>query len=173
MEIPSTASQTYRALHTTALEFVHALDLDDTLPERYNQNRLRAICAPGFRHDMGHAFFLSTAPHLVGTKDVDGFVRHLGMMMPMLHSWQAKVTDCVVDEAQLRVVLRGSYYMRVKGKDGEVQEVENDLVWWITMVRDEDADKNKECFKVARGIEFVDAAASKKLKELATAAKAL
>lgn len=75
-------------------------------------------------------------------------------MMPSLESWDTTVTGIIVDEAKRRVVLRISFWMRVK----EVKElVEDDLLWMLEM--DDTSEKVKS-------EEFVDDAAAERIKEI-------
>lgn len=75
-------------------------------------------------------------------------------MIPLLESWHTDVSDVVVDEAKKMVIVRASYWMKIKGE----AHVENDLIWWLCM------DESGE--KVKRGIEFLDAEATGRIAEL-------
>jgi ketosteroid isomerase-like protein len=150
---PPSASPTYTSLHTTALAFISAHALDPTHPSRMNFPLLQSLCAPDFQHSWGHNYSVSLSPRLQGTFSFEAFKTHLEMMMPALESWDAIVTDVMVDEVQRKVVLRVRFEMKVRGE----KAVENDIVWMLEI----DGEG-----KVCRSMEFVDADAAGKLKEM-------
>lgn len=80
-------------------------------------------------------------------------------MVPRMESWDLRVSDVLVDEAQMRGVVRVSYFMRVKGV-GEEDVVENDILWILGF------EKEGEEVKVCRSVEFVDGVAAGRLREL-------
>jgi hypothetical protein len=152
---PSTASPMYKQLHATTTEFVRCLDKDPSQPTRMDHARIRAVRSEtNFEHSWGHNYLVSTAPHLRGVLDANGFLKHLDTMVPRLESWNTDITDFTIDETQKKAVVRGSYYMLAKGA---TEPVENDLVWMLWF---EDDGK-----RVRKSIEFIDGAASGKLKE--------
>ncbi|KAF2475877.1 uncharacterized protein BDR25DRAFT_278606 [Lindgomyces ingoldianus] len=154
--LPSSASTMYKTLHSTAIEFIRSQDQDVSTPTCMNNDRIRAIRAEsGFQHSWGHNYLVSTKPGLSSVLDVDGFIAHLSTMLPHLESWDTEITDIMIDELRLMAMVRGSYYMRAKGAE---VVVENDLIWFLTMSEDGK--------KVAKSVEFIDVAASQKLKEI-------
>ncbi|KAF2188646.1 hypothetical protein K469DRAFT_565198 [Zopfia rhizophila CBS 207.26] len=154
--LPPSSSPVYETLHATALEFIRSQDQDPTSASRINTDRLRAICSRNdFQHSWGHHYFTTTNPTLSNTHDVDGFIAHLNSMLPRLESWDTKISSIIIDEVEKMAVVRVSYFMLVRGAN---EPVENDLVWFLTM--------DEEGRKVIRSIEFIDAAASSKLREI-------
>ncbi|KAF1946857.1 hypothetical protein EJ02DRAFT_440772 [Clathrospora elynae] len=160
---PASASQTYTALYNTALAFIKAQTQDEKLPTRMDFDRVRTFCSPTFQHSWGHNYAVSLAPPLQGSLSFDGFVAHLQSMLPKLESWKAVITDIVVDEVRMRVVLRITFLMRAKGA-GEEEVLENDLLWVFDMERD--GDGGEERMKIRKSVEFIDGIAGGKLKEL-------
>ncbi|KAF1843542.1 uncharacterized protein K460DRAFT_368431 [Cucurbitaria berberidis CBS 394.84] len=159
LEPPAAASQTYTALFNTALNFIDAQTQDPNLPSRMDFDRIRALCSPGFEHSWGHNYAVSLAPPLQGSHSVDGFISHLQKMLPNLDSWNTDVMDAIVDEARLRVILRMSLWMQVKGV-GEGDAVENDILWVLDM------DGDLEKLRVKKSMEFIDGLAAGRIKEL-------
>jgi ketosteroid isomerase-like protein len=119
---------------------------------------LESLCAPSFAHSWGHNYAVSLSPRLQGIFSFEEFKTHLEMMIPALESFDATVTDIVVDEVKRKVVLRVSFGMKIRGEN----VVENDLVWMLEM--DEEG-------RILKSTEFVDGIAAGKLKELMIAAK--
>lgn len=158
---PPTASPLYHTLHATALSFIAAqTHIPNTNPTlRLNFPLLRSLCTPSFQHTWGHAYFVSTTPHLQGTYDIDAFMIHLARMLPRLENWETQVRDVVVDEARGVVVLRVGFAMRVKGAEEE-ETVENELMWVLKM------EKWEGNMRVRRSTEFVDVAAVGRIAEL-------
>ncbi|KAF2704277.1 hypothetical protein K504DRAFT_495012 [Pleomassaria siparia CBS 279.74] len=152
---PATASPLYKTMHATAIEFIESQTLDPTQPTRMSTSRIRAIRSPNFTHSWGHNYHVSITPPLRGTLSVDDFIAHLESMTPRLESWDTIITDMIVDEAKLSVVVRASYHMHAKGAE---EKVENDLVWFLDM---EQGGK-----RVQKGMEFIDAMAGARLREL-------
>ena len=118
---------------------------------------MRALCAPDFEHSWGHNYATSLNPRLRGTVSTDQFIGHLESMLPALESWEATVTDMLVDVVKRTVVLRASLMMVVKG---EAEEVENDLLWVFEMEGEGGE------MKIRRSREFIDGLAAAKLKQL-------
>jgi hypothetical protein len=165
MEPPSTASPLYKALHATALGFIKAQTLDSSLPSLMDFEKMHTYCSRSFHHSWGHKHAVSLTPPLQRTLSFDGFVSHLENMLPKLASWRTEVTDVVVDEERLKVVLRISFFMHPKGPEGEdeIEEVvENDLLWVLEMMRVGDG------VKISGSKEFVDGVAAGRLRELMT-----
>ena len=158
LEPPTSASLLYKFLHSTALGFINAQTQNDELPSRMAFERIRTYCSPSFQHFWGHNYAVSVSPPLQGTHDFDGFVAHLQSMLPKLESWNADVTDVVVDEVRMKVMLRISFYMRAKGAEKKV--VENDLLWALEMERHGD----EEDVKIRKSTEFVDGTAAERLR---------
>ncbi|KAJ4360023.1 uncharacterized protein N0V89_000582 [Didymosphaeria variabile] len=154
-EAPSNASQIYQILLATATEFIHCQDRDDSQPTRMNLNRVRAIRSTNFIHSFGHNVLVSTKPALQGELSVDGFLTHVNKMVPKLDTWNARISDIVVDETRKMCVVRVSYFMKPYGAE---EPVENDLVWWLWM---EEGGK-----RVEKAVEFVDGAAMERIGEL-------
>jgi hypothetical protein len=88
-----------------------------------------------------------------GVLDLDGFLAHMRKMLPRLDSVHTYVSDVAVDEARRMVVVRASYWMKVKGNEA----VENDLVWLLWM--DESGNRVKS------SVELLDAEATKRIAE--------
>lgn len=152
---PVGASALYKTIHATALAFIDAQAKDESQPDRMDFSRIRALCAPNFRHSWGHKYLVSTKPFLQGTPDVDGFINHLSTMLPRLEGFDAGVTDVVVDEVKIMAILRISFRMRPK----DVEEVvENDLLWMLGM--------NRDGKLVEKSVEFIDGVAAGRLAEL-------
>jgi hypothetical protein len=78
-------------------------------------------------------------------------------MLPRLASWKADVTDVIVDEAKMKVVLRISLLMQAKGAK---EKVENDLLWVMEMERQGNGE-----VRIKRSREFVDGIATGRLRE--------
>jgi hypothetical protein len=78
-------------------------------------------------------------------------------MLPRLASWKADVTDVIVDEAKMKVVLRISLLMQAKGAK---EKVENDLLWVMEMERQGNGE-----VRIKRSREFVDGVATGRLRE--------
>jgi hypothetical protein len=154
------ASPLYRSLRETALNFIKAQRLDDSLPERMDFATLRTYCTPSFRHSWGHNYAVSISPPLQATHSFDGFVSHLNFMLPKLESWKADVTNIIVDPVTMKVVLRISFWMQAKGAK-EADTVENDLLWELEM---EEIGEGK--VKINRSVEFMDGAAAGRLREI-------
>lgn len=149
------ASSLYKTLFATATEFIRSQDRDDAQPTRMNQNRVRAIRTSNHQHSFGHNYLVSTKPPFQGTLNADEFLAHVNGMLPKLDTWDTHITDIVVDETRKMCIVRASYYMKPLGAD---EPVENDLVWWLWM---EDGGR-----RVEKAVEFVDAAATVKIREL-------
>jgi hypothetical protein len=157
-EPPPTASPTYKALHATALAFLPSQSDNPSLPTRIDFPRLTALCTPTFTHSFGHAYFASLSPpHLHGALSLSAFTTHLASMLTRLETWEAKVSDVLVDETKREVMLRVSFYMRAKGVE---EVVENELVWVLGM------EEHEGEWKVCRSVEFVDGVAAGRLREL-------
>lgn len=154
--IPPQASSIYKALHTTAIEFVRSSDQMQDSTSRMDSARIKNIRSEqGFEHAFGHNHLVSIKPMMAGTLDAEGFIQHMGKMQPYLKSWDTNITDVVIDETRKTAVVRASYHMLVREA---AEAVENDIVWFLTMEEDGK--------KVKRSVEFVDAAASQKIGEL-------
>lgn len=160
---PTSASATYEALHKTALDFISAQAQNSLFPSRMDFDRIRALCSTDFQHSWGHNYATYRAPPIQGSHSVDAFIAHLQKMLPSLESWETDITDIIVDEVQLKVMLRLSFWMRAKGVSKE-DIVENDLLWLLEMSKDGVNDNRS--MKVRRSVEFIDAVAAGKLKEL-------
>ncbi|XP_014555629.1 hypothetical protein COCVIDRAFT_61638, partial [Bipolaris victoriae FI3] len=156
---PTTASQTYKSLHATSLSFITAQSFNPSLSTRMNIPLLSSLCTPSFTHTFGHHHAVSAAPPLQGTFSFSAFAAHLGAMVPRMESWELRVADVLVDEVQMRGVVRVSYFMKVKG-GGEGHVVENDVLWVLGFEREGDE------VKVCRSVEFVDGVAAGRLREL-------
>jgi len=87
--------------------------------------------------------------------DLERYIAHLNTMLPRLESWDTRITDIAVDEMKRVCVVRGSYFIEVKGVG---KAVENDIVWWLWM--------DGEGKLVERGMEFVDGVATGRIREL-------
>lgn len=73
----------------------------------------------------------------------------------------------VIDEYRLKASVRMSYFLTMKDKDGAAGEmVENDLVWVLTFVKTDDRGSH-DGWRIKDGIEFIDAAASGRMGQLA------
>jgi hypothetical protein len=156
---PKSASSLYQTLHQTALSFVDSLKkAEDGSP--FNEPLFRSVRTSNYYHLFGHNHFVSTAPHLQGEKDLEGFISHVISMMPKLEKYDSNVEDIMVDESKRAVVLRATYYMKPMGAE---QAVENDLVWWLWM--------DESGKKVERSTEFVDAFATMKLGQMLSMVK--
>jgi hypothetical protein len=155
---PSSSSALYKTLHTTALSFIHSLDQHLT-PTLLNIPKIRALRTSNYTHNWGHNYHVSTSPHLQGTKDLNEFIAHMQSMLPLLESWNTEVNDVVVDEAKEMVVVRASYWMKVRGQE----EVENDLVWWLWMEGGGE--------RVEKAVEFLDGEATRRIGEIIREAK--
>ncbi|KAH7382706.1 hypothetical protein DE146DRAFT_681695 [Phaeosphaeria sp. MPI-PUGE-AT-0046c] len=151
----ASASPTYCQLHTTALAFIDAQAQTAEHPSRMNFEKIEALCTTEFQQSWGHNYAISLSPRLQGTHSFSEFRKHLAMMLPSLESWETTVTEVIVDEAKRKVVLRISFWMRVKGAE---EMVENDLLWVLEM------DDTGE--KVKKSVEFVDGIAAGKIKEI-------
>ncbi|EMD94096.1 hypothetical protein COCHEDRAFT_1069631, partial [Bipolaris maydis C5] len=158
---PTSASQTYKSLHTTSLAFISAQSFNPTLPPRMNIPLLKSLCTSSFTHTFGHHHAVSAAPPLQGTFSFDAFAAHLGAMVPRMESWELRVADVLVDEVLMRCVVRVSYFMRVKGVD-EGDVVENDVLWMLGFEKEAEG----EGVKVCTSVEFVDGVAAGRLREL-------
>lgn len=79
-------------------------------------------------------------------------------MLTRLETWEAKLSDALVDETKREVMLRVSFFMRAKGVE---EVVENELVWVLGM-----EEQDGQGWKVCRSVEFVDGAAAGRLREL-------
>ncbi|KAG9192526.1 hypothetical protein G6011_11260 [Alternaria panax] len=154
------ASALYQSLRGTALSFIEAQAVDQSCPERMNFALLRTHCTSSFQHSWGHNYAVSVTPPLQGTHSFDDFVKHLNFMLPKLESWKADVTNIIVDPVAMKVMLRISFWMQAKGAK-EADAVENDLLWELEM---EGVGEGK--VKIKRSIEFVDGAASRRLREV-------
>lgn len=82
-------------------------------------------------------------------------------MLTRLETWEAKISDVLVDEAKREVMLRISFFMRAKGVE---EVVENEIVWVLGM--EEQGEKEQGQWKVCWSVEFVDGVAAGRLKEL-------
>jgi hypothetical protein len=154
------ASTLYSTLHDTAIHFVQSSALDSSKTTRIDEPRIRAVrSSSNFSHSWGHSYAASLSPVLSETLDVEGFINHLKVMTPKLESWDADVTDVMVDEARMKVVVRASYWMQPKGV-GKEARVENDIVWFLDLVEEEGG------VKVKKSVEFVDGVAAGRLREL-------
>ncbi|KZM28243.1 hypothetical protein ST47_g634 [Ascochyta rabiei] len=161
-------SRKHTALHCTALAFVHAQRHNASLDTRMDFAALRSLAAPHFSHTFGPAYAVSCAPKLQGAFTLDGLLAHLGAMVPLLEGWEVEVTGCVVDEVGERVVVRASYYMRVRGAR---ETVENEVVWWLELEESlpGSAIGKEEVgggWRVTRSTEMVDAGAAGRIREL-------
>ncbi|KAL6711011.1 hypothetical protein ACN47E_006886 [Coniothyrium glycines] len=175
--LPLSASETYTALHTTALSFLAAQSYTPA-PPHMDLPLLRALCSPSFTHSFGHNFAVRQVPALQGVFSLDGFVAHLQGMLARLERWDVEVRAVVVDEVQGTVVCRVGYWMVAKSGEGpgkgrgsrdvsvdsgeEERGVENDVVWVLEMA----AGGAQGEMKVKRSVEFVDAVAAGRLREV-------
>ena len=151
---------TYEKLAETAKKM-----LLSCLPKTEGSNdpdpeRILANFAPDFYMDMGHKFFVSTAPELQGRKDGVGFVFHMSAMAKGLQTWHIDITDTAVDVEKRTVILKTEFHM--VPKRGE--EVLNEILFWVVM------DEGGE--KVAHYTEFIDPAAGMELAKRTRAAAA-
>ncbi|KAH3952016.1 hypothetical protein HBI56_148590 [Parastagonospora nodorum] len=158
---PAGSSLDYLNLHTTALAFIDAQAQDPSQPQRMNFKRIEKICTTDYEHSWGHNYAVSMNPRLQGTYSFSHFTKHLEAMLPNLESWETTVTDVLVDEAKMKVMLRVSFWMVPKGSQASV---ENDLLWMLEM--------NHEGRKVKKSTEFVDGIAAGRLKEIMMGGKA-
>ncbi|KAF2684404.1 hypothetical protein K458DRAFT_388877 [Lentithecium fluviatile CBS 122367] len=149
----SATSPFYKTLHATTLSFIHSL-FESQSSTRIDAPLIHAVHTPSYNHSWGHNYFVSTHPGLQGTHDLDSFLAHMQDMLTKLESWRTDIKNVVVDEVKRMVVVRASYWMKVKG----AETVENDLVWWLWM------DESGE--RVERSIEFVDAEAARRIEEV-------
>jgi hypothetical protein len=152
---PANASQLYKTLFSTATEFIRCQDRDDSQPTRVNTDRVRAIRTPNHTHSFGHNYLVSTKPMLQAELGVDEFLAHVNKMVPKLDTWEARITDIVVDETRKMCIVRTSYFMKPFGAE---KPVENDLIWWLWM------EEGGE--KVEKALEFLDGAATGRIGEL-------
>lgn len=79
-------------------------------------------------------------------------------MLTRLETWEAKVSDVLVDETKREVMLRVSYYMRAKGVE---EVVENEIVWVLGVEEQQEGE-----WRISRSVEFVDGVAAGRLREL-------
>ncbi|KAL5376222.1 hypothetical protein PMIN02_011855 [Paraphaeosphaeria minitans] len=158
---PENASRLYKTLFSTATELIRCQDRDDSQPTRMNLDRVRAIRTSNCTHSFGHNHMVSTMrmPMLQGELGVDAYVAHLNKMVPQMDTWEACITDIVVDETRRMCIVRASYFMKPSGAE---KPVENDLVWWLWM------EEGGE--KVEKALEFLDGAATGRIGELIMAA---
>lgn len=78
----------------------------------------------------------------------------------------AKISDIIIDEHRLKASVRMSYFLTMKDETGGAGEmVENDLVWVLSFVKTEG--EGYDGWRVKDGIEFIDAAASGRMGQLA------
>lgn len=80
-------------------------------------------------------------------------------MLPKIDSWKGTINDVVVDEVGMKVVLRVSMRMQIKGTDEE-EAVDNDMLWMLDMEMD------GEDLKIRKSVEFLDFVAAGRLREL-------
>ncbi|OAG01426.1 uncharacterized protein CC84DRAFT_1220934 [Paraphaeosphaeria sporulosa] len=160
-KVPDNASQLYKTLFSTATELIRCQDRDDSQPTRMNLDRVRAIRTPNFTHSFGHNHMVSTSPMpmLQGELGIDAYLAHLNKMVPKMDTWEARITDIVVDETRRMCIVRASYFMKPFGAE---KPVENDLIWWLWM------EEGGE--KVYKALEFLDGAATGRIGELIMAA---
>jgi hypothetical protein len=159
LEPPISASALYKALHTAAFGFINSQTQNDNLPLRMDFDLIRTFCSPSFQHSWGHNYAVSVSPPLQGSHSFDGFAAHLQSMLPKLQSWKADVTDIVIDEVKMKVMLRISFWMVAQG-NGEGEAVENDLLWVLEMEED------RERVRIKGSREFVDGVAAGKSREV-------
>jgi hypothetical protein len=169
---PPSASKTYLALHTTAVNFVRALD--DWTAESTSTPTITPLLSlllhPDFTHTWGHNHFIAThmphlAPYLSSGMDSSAFLKHLSIMQSHMKRSQGRVNDIFVDEVTGRVVLRASLFIELvntrKVEEGDVVQVENDMVWFL----DVEVDREQEV-KVKSSVEFLDAGAVLRVMEV-------
>lgn len=159
LQAPENASPLYKTLFSTATELIRCQDRDDSQPIRMNFDRVRAIRTPNYAHSFAHKYMVSTMPMLQGELSVDEYLTHVSKMVPKLDSWEARISDVVVDETRRMCIVRASYFMKPYGAE---KPVENDLIWWLWM------EKGGE--KVEKAMEFLDGAATGRIRELVMAA---
>lgn len=157
---PPNATQQYKTLFATAIEFIRCQDRDDSQPTRMNFERVRKIRTSNFAHSFGHNYLISTKPGLQDELSIDAYIDHVKKMLLNLYAWEMHIGDIVVDETKRMCIVRASYFMKPHGADNPV---ENDLIWWLWM------EEGGE--KVEKAMEFLDGAATGKIGELIMAAK--
>lgn len=161
-------STTYISLEETALAFINAQKHNPSLPTKLDFPALAALTTPSYSHTFGPRFAVSHAPKLQGAFDFARFRAHLEGMLPLLERWEIDVEDVAVDGAGKSVVLRTRYEMWVKGAG---EGVENEVVWWLELeegVSGSETGEGKEegGWKIRKSTEFVDFAASARIREL-------
>ncbi|KAF1960617.1 hypothetical protein CC80DRAFT_589999 [Byssothecium circinans] len=149
-----TSSALYKTLHATALAFLNSLASPSSASP--SSSPLPTLLTPSYTHSFAPTYFISQTPHLQGPFNLAAFLTHLATMTARLESWKHEVRDICVDEVKRMVVVRASYFMKVRGEEAEV--VENDLVWWLWM--------DGEGGRVSRSVEVLDAVASGRLSDL-------
>lgn len=143
----------YSKLHNTAKSWVLSTSPVTPGSNKQDHGHILSHLTPDAKIEWGHANFLSTAPHLQGSKTGQEFIDHLSSMAPMLETWKIDVSDVCVDKERKSAVVRADYYMYAKG---DADAVRNEILFWVYM--------NEEGEKVVRSTEFIDPTAAGALK---------
>ena len=114
---------------------------------------------PDAIHAWGHANLVRRHPSLQDKMNNEAFADHLRSTGRYITSEQSQLHDIIVDEHARVAVVRMSYFLQVKGGDGEV--VENELVWWLRF-----SNGDVEHVKIIESIEYIDASASARIGTL-------
>ena len=143
----------YDKLHDTAKSWI--LSTSPVTPGNNQQDHEHILShlTPDAKIEWGHANFLSTAPHLQGSKTGQEFIDHLSKMAPMLETWTIDVADVCVDVERKSAVVRADFYMYAKG---DPDAVRNEILFWVYM--------EEKGEKVLKSTEFIDPTAAGALK---------
>jgi hypothetical protein len=145
------ASPTYDQLLATAKAHVYSCNPQTRGSNDPNPETIRSLFDPDARTGFGHAYFVSTAPHLQGDKSREGFISHLCGMGSKLQTWHLEPCDIAIDVRKRTATVRVEARMKAPGAD----EVLNEVVYWIVM------DESGE--KVVSLTEYLDPMATKEL----------
>lgn len=143
----------YNKLHDTAKSWVLSTSPVPPGSNKQDHEHILAHLTPDANIEWGHANFLSSAPHLQGSKTGKEFIQHLSGMAPMLETWRIDVADVCVDVENKSAVVRADYYMQAKS---DPEAVRNEILFWVYM--DEAGEK------VVKSTEFIDPTAAGALK---------
>ncbi|GAB7336405.1 hypothetical protein MBLNU13_g09123t1 [Cladosporium sp. NU13] len=115
-------------------------------------HRIRSSLALDATISLGHAYFVSTAPHLRNEESPQDYLDRLVEMSSALETWDILVADVVVDVERRTAVVRADFYLKVKF-DPEI--VRNEILCWCQM--------DWSGRKVVRSTAFIDPIAGQAL----------
>jgi hypothetical protein len=159
MDCPEQASDLYKTLHSLAITYLTS-----------GTKTLLALRSDDATHSWGHNYLVTKNPSLAPITTALGFEAHLQSSGRYFSDGTTQISDIIIDEYRFKASVRMSYFLTIKDKTGGAgEEVENDLIWLLTFIKTdgEGSELHYDGWRVKNGIEFIDAAASGRMGQLA------